>query len=66
MTKSKVIMSTLGVLAAAGAVVAGVLVKKRGQIKVEGQIETKGNGAAGRQKKREVKGAAKIGANRPT
>ena len=66
MTKSKVIMSTLGVLAAAGAVVAGVLVKKRGQIKVEGQIETKGNGGAGRPKKREVRGSAKVGADRPT
>lgn len=44
MTKTKVFLSTLGVFAAAGAVVAGVLMKKRGQIKVEGEIETKGNG----------------------
>jgi hypothetical protein len=41
MTKSKVFLSTVGVLAAAGAVVAGVLMNKKGKIKVEGEIEKK-------------------------
>ena len=66
MTKTKIIASTLGALAAAGAIVAGILVKKRGKIKVEGEIETKGNGAGGRPKKRAVRGTATVGANRKT
>ncbi len=66
MTKTKLFASTLGVIAAAGAIVAGVLVKKRGQIKVEGEIETKGNGAGGRPKKRGVRGSAAVGATRKT
>jgi hypothetical protein len=41
MTKSKVFLSTVGVLAAAGAVVAGVLMNKKGKIKAEGEIEKK-------------------------
>ena len=63
MTKSKVFMSTIGVLAAAGAVVAGILVKKRGQIKVQGEVETKGNGMPGRSKG--VRGQASVSATSP-
>jgi len=47
MTKTKTFLSVFGVLAAAGAVVATVLVKKRGKIEVQGQIETKGNRLGG-------------------
>lgn len=63
MTKGKVFMSTIGVLAAAGAVVAGILVKKRGQIKVEGEIETKGGGIPNRSKG--VRGQATVQSSGP-
>jgi hypothetical protein len=64
MTKTKFFMSTLGVIAAAGAVVASFLVKKRGNIKVEGEIETKGGGPGMPRKNRGVRGSATMGANR--
>jgi hypothetical protein len=41
MTKTKAFLSVFGVLAAAGAVVASILVKNKGKIQVEGEIETK-------------------------
>ena len=63
MTKTKIFMSTLGVLAAAGAVLAGVLVKKRGKIKVEGELETRrSNGGGIRPANRSVRGQASVGA----
>jgi hypothetical protein len=43
MTKTKTFLSVFGVLAAAGAVVASIMVKNRGKIKVEGELETSGN-----------------------
>jgi len=43
MTKTKAFLSVFGVIAAAGAVVAGIMVKNRGKIKVEGELETRGN-----------------------
>jgi hypothetical protein len=61
MTKTKVF---LGVLAAAGAVITGVLMKKRGQIKVEGELEAnanKGMGTGG--SNRTVKGQATVRTN---
>jgi hypothetical protein len=63
MTKSKVFLSTVGVLAAAGAVIAGVMMNKKGKIKVEGEIEKKngrglGTSGAG------VKGTATVDATR--
>ena len=66
MTKGKTLMTVFGVLAAAGAVITSVLVKNRGKIQVQGEIETKGNGVAGRGKG--VRGQASVGAttNRPT
>ena len=69
MTKGRFIVSALTVMAAAGAVVTGVLMKNRGKIKVEGELETKSNGAGGAgRKKKTVRGAAAVGstgANRP-
>jgi hypothetical protein len=43
MTKTKGFLSVFGVLAAAGAVVAAIMMKKRGKIEVEGEIQTHGN-----------------------
>jgi hypothetical protein len=62
MTKTKAFLSVFGVLAAAGAVVASILVKKRGKIEVEGELKTEGNslGMPGKG----VKGSATIRADR--
>ena len=43
MTKTKTFLSVFGVLAAAGAVVASIMVKNRGKIKVEGELEAGSN-----------------------
>ena len=43
MTKTKAFLSVFGVMAAAGAVVASILVKNRGQIKVEGELKAGDN-----------------------
>jgi hypothetical protein len=43
MTKTKTFLSVFGVLAAAGAVITSIMVKNRGKIKVEGELETRGN-----------------------
>jgi hypothetical protein len=43
MTKTKTFLSVFGVIAAAGAVVASIMMKNRGKIKVEGELEAKGN-----------------------
>ena len=43
MTKTKAFLSVFGVLAAAGAVVAGIMMKNKGKIEVEGNLETRGN-----------------------
>ena len=47
MTKSKFVLSTLGVLAAAGAVFASVLMNKKGKIKIKGEMEKKDGGMTG-------------------
>ena len=67
MTKGKAFMTVFGVLAAAGAVITSVMMKNRGKIEVQGEIETKGNGGmAGRTKG--VRGQASVNAthNRPS
>ena len=66
MTKGKAFMTVFGVLAAAGAVITGVIMKNRGKIEVEGQIETKPNGALRGGKG--VRGQASVNAttNRPS
>ncbi len=67
MTKGKAFMTVFGVLAAAGAVITSVLMKNRGKIQVEGQIETKPN--SGMRGGKGVRGQASVGAttqNRPT
>jgi hypothetical protein len=43
MTKTKTFLSVFGVLAAAGAVWAGIMMKNKGKIQVEGELETRGN-----------------------
>jgi hypothetical protein len=43
MTKTKGFLSVFGILAAAGAVVAAIMVKNRGKIEVQGELETRGN-----------------------
>jgi hypothetical protein len=43
MTKTKAFLSVFGVLAAAGAVITSIMVKNRGKIQVEGELETRGN-----------------------
>ena len=63
MTKTKVF---LGVLAAAGAVITGILMKKRGQIKVEGELQANTNkGMMGTGSNRTVKGQATVRTNSP-
>ena len=64
MTKSKFIAASALGIAAAGAVVAGVLVKKRGKIKVQGQIDARGNGVGGLRRGKSVHGSASVGVNR--
>ena len=56
MTKTKVF---LGLCAAAGAVVAGILMKKRGQIKVEGELNA-GKPTFSGDVKRTVSGSATV------
>ena len=63
MTKTKAFLSVFGVVAAAGAVVASILIKNRGKVEVEGQIETKGDGL-GRSKG--IHGQATMNVNRPS
>lgn len=65
MTKGKTFMTVFGVLAAAGAVITSMLVKKRGKIEMQGEIETKGNAGGNRG----VRGQASVNAttrNRPS
>lgn len=66
MTKGKTFMTVFGVLAAAGAVITSVMIKKRGKIEVQGQIDTKPNG--GMRGGKTVRGQASVGAttNRPS
>jgi hypothetical protein len=67
MTKGKAFMTVFGVLAAAGAVITSVMMKNRGKIQVQGEIETRGNrGIPGRGKG--VRGQATVNAthNRPS
>jgi len=64
MTKSKFFAASALGIAAAGAVVAGVLVKKRGKIKVEGQIDARGNGVGGLRRGKSLRGSASVGAHR--
>lgn len=65
MTKGKAFMTVFGVLAAAGAVITSVLMKNRGKIEVQGQIDTKPGGMGGG---KGVRGQASVNAttNRPT
>jgi hypothetical protein len=51
------------VLAAAGAVITGFMMKKRGQIKVEGEIEANANKGMGAGANRTVKGQATVRTN---
>jgi hypothetical protein len=43
MTKTKTFLSVFGVMAAAGAVVASIMIKNRGQLKVEGELKAGDN-----------------------
>lgn len=43
MSKTKTFFSVFGVLAAVGAVIASIMMKNRGKIQVEGELETRGN-----------------------
>lgn len=67
MTKGKAFMTVFGVLAAAGAVITSVLMKNRGKIQVQGEIETKGSSGL-RGGGKGVRGQASVGAtqNRPS
>ena len=62
MTKTKTFFSVFGVLAAAGAVIASIMMKNRGKIQVEGELETHGNRMGLPNKG--VKGSATIRADR--
>jgi hypothetical protein len=62
MTKTKTFLSVAGVLAAAGAVVASILVKKRGKIQVEGELKTTDNPLG--MPNKGIKGSATIRADR--
>ena len=62
MTKTKAFLSVFGVLAAAGAVITSIMVKNRGKIKVEGELETRGNKMGLPNKG--IKGSATIRADR--
>ena len=57
MTKKNLLVSAVAVMAAA---VAGVLMKKRGQIKVEGELETRGPGGG---PAKSARGSASMGAS---
>ena len=65
MTKGKLFVSAVAVMAAAGAVVTGVLIKNRGKIKVEGEVEAKKGhtGLGGNGSKRSVRGSAQVRTN---